>query len=709
MTATITAPWLDPLTLIDAMARLVIEPDVPGLMMYAVSPAVFASANPLVIYKGAPRADWLANALHPTYASEANHADDPVVTLVPHVERLAPAGDDGWYLWWRPLRFSQLPRWLEKLELMGLDPAGDNAAALAAIRRQMTGARAETSLEENIPDMVEHRAQRTTWINFLDAIMHPDRNPGFTAEDALSLTPKAMGTALRVDITARRVFHPYATRSNGVYVMGEGWSTTRGARERDAWRRVHYHGYKPAATFFGKRWMADHSTPDALFAGVEMEMELPTPTARTRMISALYSAADELGRNAGSQERLHVEQDGSIHGHGIEVVLMPHEVHSSHAEAFWRKMWDTSIAHGASNAHRSCGMHVHISAGPALKMPAGVDRLWPGAYRPDETDFHTTTAFLIDLVTGMLAGGPTMWAMGLPPSNGPISTVYPRNARSRSTPLITYDQSKPRFATSIFGRHANWDGGYAVVCLDLMRKSSHLQIDRYRHVNWNNSETIEFRLFGPQQFAREVNDWVNVATQLSAAIVHFSRTVSLFVLKKGCEVGNGGATAYLASLPSWLSTMLRSTANGHAAELGLAIQPSGLYAIEPPSPSEWRSQHHPWRPGLRCRSSNDSLFHEARGVRTEISGNSLTTHRRQELAAYAACITLWRRFLAFLERQAPQYDLLQRHLEEHLQLPDQQQLQSALVGQGAPCAQADEPELMLESIATQGSRPAAAR
>lgn len=606
MTAPITCPWIDPLAIIDPYLRLVLAPNANDLV-------VRAAINLDVSFsKGAPRAAWLAASYNSD--TDDDHESGPVVTLVPLL-RSSPVLN-GTSLEWHPLRFAHLTRWIVQLDFAGLSPDPLVLLPLLCKRRLLLATQLNhvpsttEDLEASANSSVNARAlaQQRDLIAQLHTLLHVLQHPldetPFVAYTAL--TPVQIARLI-VPVTQQQIlaFSTFSRASRQWLSIGTD-NRREGSSDRHEWRRVQHHGFKPDPYFYGKGRWGISPRARTLYAGIELEMDLPSENANAIMQRAIFSVADEFGPpgavNGSAHERLHIEQDGSLGEHGLEVVLMPHEVHSLHGEAFWRRVYQTACSLGATNSRGRAGMHIHVSAAAVFARPNHI-----GTEPFDDNGFKETTALLIDLITAMLAGGPNLWP--LQPNHQACSKVC------------------------VFGRNANWTGQFAEVSFSLFNPQPGLrQLERYRHVNWNNHATIEFRLFGPNGFDAR-HDWINICTQLVSAIVQLARATALDLIRNP-----------QVSATPWLYTMLQ-----HERGTAMHTTPNGL------------------RIGVGC-PANNSRFHDLANLHTSVSGRV----PQIELAIRQ----VWALLLDFLADQTPQFDILREYLHTQVvpHLPTTEQL-----------------------------------
>jgi hypothetical protein len=221
-----------------------------------------------------------------------------------------------------------------------------------------------------------------------------------------------------------------------------------------AWYELRGHGLKPSPSFWkGARGQADTGqSHEVSYCGVEFEADFHSMAAKGIAIQALLgydyrSFADQ------AQHRLHVESDSSLGSNGFEAVTMPHSIGNGTTCAhpgtykFLTDVMGMIKNYGAHNQQKLCGMHVHLSrtAGRSLRSlaPAKIlDRL-AAAY--------VYSAIRVDIL-GLIG----------------------------------------RVEVSSFARPSN---------AELDSTTSNPSGSRYRHINWANANTVEFRFPGPFGFA----------------------------------------------------------------------------------------------------------------------------------------------------------------------------------------------------------------
>ena len=680
----IETPWIDPLYLFDLCARGMTV-GAPELELQA---KVTANGETTYFARSAPRMGWLKHFFH---EDAGNQVDDPVVTFVP--VRMGT----NWH--WTDLHATQLTAWLLRMGEAGYDPTEPNVAV--QIQRWM---RFIANVRATPEDEIEGRrlghegltvAKRALGAREFSMLIHAARHPtrGDSPSENTVIPPAALAQLFRVSSTTR--FLPMTNLNpRGAYEM-IGHATGTYTNGRHQWRQIQHHGWKPDAVFYGKPYedavVASREPADlALYAGVEVEMELPNSRQRSRMITGLFAAADGLG--CYPSQRLHIETDSSVHGHGLEVVLMPHEVNSAQGEAFWKTMWETACTLGASNADGSAGMHIHVSAEPALRVhrfqnvPEG--RNANDAYSP-------MVGLLIDMVTGLLAGTNQMFACAPFTQQHPQSLHRYAAALTQRTmdafavedptaastlastilwPYPTYaspghsrnsDRScstdADRFATVAFGRPQSWNGGYAVTSICLRRRHAGMERghDRYRHVNWANAHTIEFRLFGPMGFnmARCPN-WINAATQLAAAIVGFSRWAAVDILTHGIRLPQAGSgEEFVDFLPRWLVSSLVVAPNAQAVDD--IVLDGRRYCVQ--KPKRTSRGMGPWTIGLEDRDGTAEFSWQ---------GDTPQQKHQRQVELYDAVVDCWIELLNWMGDQLPLYGdayaYLQRVVMPHL-------------------------------------------
>ncbi len=682
MTAHITVPWIDPLAIIDPAIRLVIAFDNTDL-------AVLAKLTPVAtLPRGATRTAWL-NAFgvsEPTdfgVSAPTDHPDGPVVTFVPAYH----ASSDR--LVWQTLRLKHFPLWLKQLAEGSVHP--DPLVLLPQLDAH------RTEVGRLIARDNDHSRHGLTWLRgLLHRVSHPEDQPARAASFG-NLTREAIALLLTFETaSAVPAMIPHA---QGGGVVGHHPSTNAVGRSR--WRRNQSHGWKPDQAFYGKsRWGAERAGPGTLYCGVELEMDLPSIRARETTRRALFVVADELGvpnTSFGGKERMHLETDGSLGEYGLEIVLMPHEVHSAQAEHFWRQMYRSAIALGANNQRGRAGMHIHASAAAALR-PMSFPLL-SGQPTPTEADQRETIALLIDLITAMLAGGPELWhfqptgsgrpeygarhGMSATPQEDPyawasaqtrvhreavnlfeMEAIAPNAptselpAAARVTPQERLHPEgwhnergnrAPRAACLLFGRPDTWSGTYAVPSFILFNPTPGLTMfERYRHVNWNNRSTIEFRIFGPQGFDASI-DWINVCTQLVSAIVEVARTQALAVLYAGCAATvdqQATSSRFIQSLPTWLQPMLRKL--------------NASWAVRVDGPNR------PWLIGTGTPPNTGDFSRMVTGAQTLMDARTTAGTEARHAEVFLAVHELWRVLIQHLDDQAPRFDILREYIAEKI-------------------------------------------
>lgn len=612
MTSHITVPWFDPMELIDGFCRLVIAPEIVDLVMLAQTSHGMCSV-------GTTRMAWL-RAVEPAGGT---------ATVVPWL-KLEPQPR----LVWRALDLADLPAWLKRLSDHGFDATlVGNVRTFQRMHEQLINRELVPSITETqrYPG-ADGRAPRAMLVRqryhfealqmFVAAVMHP-RSPHADEPLVLAQLISQERAAALLAVETRETFLPFIAYNTAMQAVRLSHIDSSGhARARSGWRQQQRHGLKPHAQFYGKTSV---TAGTGLYAGIEMEMELPSHDVRQHMMRTLYAVCDEFTpvTEPAYRERLHVESDSSLNQYGLEVVLMPHEVHSFHGEQFWRRIWQAACAAGASNTGGRAGMHIHVSANAALRPP-------PTGVPCSNDEYSDTVGLLIDLVTGMLAGGPA-WR---------------------------YNPNGVNVKSVVFGRPTDWGGSFGQPNFSLMCPRPGLSWERYRHVNWNNTKTIEFRIFGPRGF-QAVFDWLNIATQLASAIVQFSRALATHLITLGASRGTG--VAFYEALPDWLRPMLVLDAHsvtGSVREWALPLS-GGRIAI--------RAQAgRPYLIGLPYTSHNSGTG----GIEAERRRANYIDFWQAETTRGAhiheSVLGLWRAFTRYLDHTCPQFDLLHGYLKDQV-------------------------------------------
>lgn len=723
----IDPPWIDPMTLFDGYLRLVnIEQDARRGMALCAAVQSAVPGRTHFIDKGASKADWL-EALNVT-----DNPSDPIVSVVPCVTADATA------LRWTALHFSALTRWLRQFANTDYTPGKPYVKAMLKLRKQFfnssVGEQFTAAERDEITRRYRHSSYQTVVLHarrFTQLVvthLHPDSPP--TVLDSLTgMRPQMLACIFFVErCSDHQLFEPMCDWSTAGNEQRFGHGMQRGglpadqhqarwlrAANRYGWRTINGHGFKPSQSFYGKTWLAQRTAPESLYAGIELEIGADRRTEQS-VIAALYAVADEFGSQAN--ERLHVERDGSITG--VECPLMPHEIGSFHGETFWRKIWSAVQATPATSDDGKCGMHIHVNADTALAVPptlaAQIRSM--GVLSPfDPERFQGQCGFLISLVTEMLMGGPFLFCFKPATSGYHFSRLrellgvnsneeicYPQvpyehrglEVNENSSCPSTEDPLNLYAATYVFGRHASWDGEFARSEFSLYRKIPGINGERYRPVNFQNKDTIEYRIFGPAEF--KPDDWLNVTTQIAAAITHFCRMHAHRAILKGVEHRLADHRQFLAELPQWLVPMLPVWQYVRGLTCSMEVRPRDVQqqnrrytqinattVSDLAFPLAIAHDSTGWllgtvRPFLRRgeereqRSSEapNHYAHYCKSVLGSVTSAPFKIARRAQI--YRACMLLWKGFLNFLHDNAPQYDVALNHLAPiAAQLPTDEQ------------------------------------
>lgn len=280
--------------------------------------------------------------------------------------------------------------------------------------------------------------------------------------------------------------------------------------DADNFRRVAQHSAKPTQNFCAEgpyqRLNIRQEASSRYYLGFELEMEnrYGNTSSRRTLCEAIWTAMDGFQFSQGSDtELLHIEEDGSLPSTAIEVPTMPGDPSSPVVRRWWRHLWRSIHKAGAHNHSGRCGMHIHVSRTAWKQMRA---------LNPSEAEFtslnssaQAAAVTITDFLTALLMGRPGSIAF-------PTTGFHP--------------------CAHAFGRHIRWDGGYArpMPSRRTFNNSAQRNLERYRHLNHQNSHTIEFRAFGPYNYDDPTGDWLNVCADLIDVIISISQGLAVNIL-----------------------------------------------------------------------------------------------------------------------------------------------------------------------------------
>lgn len=240
--------------------------------------------------------------------------------------------------------------------------------------------------------------------------------------------------------------------------------------ERISEYRIHSHSRKPGVVFFTGNTISNRQPP-GIYLGYELESAYPSSEHVNSCLLGLFNLDYSL--NQGDPFRMHVETDSSIGNNGLEIVTRPHAAGHASSYTFLKKMFRVIKAAGGHNNRNTCGMHVHMnrSAEPWL------------VYRSSSTP----EARILDYLTA----GYCLFAQQ---SSRRMMQMTGRSQRS------TYSRTE---SSQQFCQH----GG-----------------DRYRHINWSNEKTIEFRFPGPHNFDNP--EWPCIVMDILVGLIETTNVLS---------------------------------------------------------------------------------------------------------------------------------------------------------------------------------------
>lgn len=285
--------------------------------------------------------------------------------------------------------------------------------------------------------------------------------------------------AIRTGTAILQALDNMANRDTGVQVYPNGYTPILCGLETNVqFRRVHGHWSKPNQIF----WPGGmpRPAPNAHYVGFEFEAEFPDRNMRIdEIVGSLFYASDSLSigpvlapehqsgyLRMNREPHLHVETDGTIQS-GYEIVTMPHRLGHPSTYTAMETIFGTIMNLGGHNQPNTCGMHMHMSKS-ILRWP---DR--------------TLQELVYDVVDRFDAL------------------------------LLKYVKNNSSYYYHFTGRVVPPDG-MAVV-------SFNRDNERYRHINWRNQQTLEFRWPGPHRFSDA--RWPNVIMDVCHAIVRCALTL----------------------------------------------------------------------------------------------------------------------------------------------------------------------------------------
>ena len=255
-------------------------------------------------------------------------------------------------------------------------------------------------------------------------------------------------------------------------------------------QRIYEHALKPDQYFWSNnRWAQQPGGPAV---GIEFEAEFARSEKREDAMEALFLFSEEMSapadeasgrghttlRSAMLSPRLHIEADGSLDGPSFECPSMPHAVREPATYYFLNGIYSRLAANGAQDTDDRVGMHVHLSR--SYFLVAGTPLSTSKAER--SLCYHLLHLFSCAAIRG---------AQSLP--------VYFSDGHQRSHSgsfLFTGRAALNRYCQPDV-RPPGYDS-------------------RFRHLNHQNEETIEFRIFGPAKF--RIPDWPGIVHDLVLAM-----------------------------------------------------------------------------------------------------------------------------------------------------------------------------------------------